>query len=116
MSRPSSLCKMLMLALAMQWTSAFVVPQHRSMGTSVATMTSVRAHPTEDSTPPESTTTPMMQKIGQIATTAAVALATSPLMVLAEEAAADEYEYGAVNAPISIACQYTHVLLLLSLE
>ena len=34
-------------------------------------------------------------------TTAAVVISTSPIMALAEEV--DDYEYGAVNAPIGIA-------------
>lgn len=49
----------------------------------------------------EATQKPMTEKVSQIMTTAAVALATSPLMAIAEEA--DDYEYGAVNAPIGIA-------------
>ena len=43
----------------------------------------------------------LVKKIGQFATTAAVVVSTSPLMAFAEEA--DDYEYGAVNAPIGIA-------------
>ena len=43
----------------------------------------------------------MSEKIAQGFTTAAVVVATSPLMALAEEV--DDYEYGAVNAPIGIA-------------
>jgi hypothetical protein len=39
------------------------------------------------------------EKIIQVATTAAVVLSTSPLMALAEE----DYEYGAVSAPIGLA-------------
>jgi hypothetical protein len=45
-------------------------------------------------------TTIKMQKMFQVATTtAAVVLSTSPLMALAEE----DYEYGAVSAPIGLA-------------
>lgn len=44
---------------------------------------------------------PLIEKIGQFATTAAVVIATSPLVALAEEV--DDYEYGAVSAPISVA-------------
>lgn len=40
-------------------------------------------------------------KISQFITTAAVVISTSPLIALAEEV--DDYEYGAVNAPIGIA-------------
>lgn len=42
-----------------------------------------------------------MEKFAQIMTTAAVVVSSSPLVALAEEA--DDYEYGAVNAPIGIA-------------
>ena len=45
---------------------------------------------------------PMVEKIGKFATTAAVVIATSPLVALAEEVG-DDYEYGAVSAPISVA-------------
>lgn len=44
---------------------------------------------------------PWMLKMGEMATTAALLWSSSPLMALAEEA--DDYEYGAVNAPIGIA-------------
>lgn len=51
------------------------------------------------------TNTPIMvvlqDKVAQFATVAAVAMTMSPLMAIAEEA--EEYEYGAVNAPIGIA-------------
>ena len=40
-------------------------------------------------------------KLTQFMTTAAVVISTSPLVALAEEV--DDYEYGAVNAPIGIA-------------
>eukprot|EP00536_Pseudo-nitzschia_multiseries_P015589 jgi/Psemu1/312303/fgenesh1_kg.917_\ len=39
--------------------------------------------------------------MSKFATTAAVVIATSPLIALAEEV--DDYEYGAVSAPISVA-------------
>mmetsp|Transcript_8966 Transcript_8966/g.21891 ORF Transcript_8966/g.21891 Transcript_8966/m.21891 type:complete len:129 (-) Transcript_8966:309-695(-) len=44
---------------------------------------------------------PLVEKLTKFATTAAVVVSTSPLIALAEEI--DDYEYGAVNAPISIA-------------
>lgn len=44
---------------------------------------------------------PMSEKLTQFMTTAAVVISTSPLVALAEEV--DDYEYGAVNAPIGIA-------------
>lgn len=49
----------------------------------------------------EATSRPLGEKIAQALTTAAVVVATSPLMALAEEV--DDYEYGAVNAPIGVA-------------
>lgn len=44
---------------------------------------------------------PISEKLAQMMTTAAVVISTSPLIALAEEV--DDYEYGAVNAPIGIA-------------
>jgi hypothetical protein len=44
---------------------------------------------------------PISEKLSTFLTTAAVVISTSPLVALAEEA--DDYEYGAVNAPIGIA-------------
>uniref|UniRef100_A0A7R9WYD4 PSII 6.1 kDa protein n=1 Tax=Craspedostauros australis TaxID=1486917 RepID=A0A7R9WYD4_9STRA len=44
---------------------------------------------------------PSMDKIGKMIATLPIAIATSPLVALAEEV--DDYEYGAVNAPIGIA-------------
>ena len=44
---------------------------------------------------------PVSEKVAQFMTTAAVVISTSPIMALAEEV--DDYEYGAVNAPIGIA-------------
>mmetsp|Transcript_100035 Transcript_100035/g.287396 ORF Transcript_100035/g.287396 Transcript_100035/m.287396 type:complete len:137 (+) Transcript_100035:124-534(+) len=44
---------------------------------------------------------PISDKLTQFLTTAAVVISTSPLIALAEEV--DDYEYGAVNAPIGIA-------------
>lgn len=46
--------------------------------------------------------TPLVEKMGKIATAATVAIATSPLVALAEELP-DDYEYGAVSAPIGVA-------------
>eukprot|EP00339_Tiarina_fusa_P028531 CAMPEP_0117029284 /NCGR_PEP_ID=MMETSP0472-20121206/21220_1 /TAXON_ID=693140 ORGANISM="Tiarina fusus, Strain LIS" /NCGR_SAMPLE_ID=MMETSP0472 /ASSEMBLY_ACC=CAM_ASM_000603 /LENGTH=129 /DNA_ID=CAMNT_0004737011 /DNA_START=51 /DNA_END=440 /DNA_ORIENTATION=+ len=51
--------------------------------------------------PLEATGKPMSEKICQFVTTSAAVIATSPLIALAEEV--DDYEYGAVNAPIGIA-------------
>ena len=44
---------------------------------------------------------PVSEKVVQFMATAAVVISTSPIMALAEEV--DDYEYGAVNAPIGIA-------------
>jgi len=44
---------------------------------------------------------PITEKLAQLMTTTAVVVSTSPLIALAEEV--DNYEYGAVNAPIGIA-------------
>ena len=49
----------------------------------------------------KSASNPLVEKVGKIATAATVAIATSPLVALAEEI--DDYEYGAVSAPISVA-------------
>ena len=45
---------------------------------------------------------PWVEKVRKFAMTAAVVIATSPLVALAEEVG-DDYEYGAVSAPISVA-------------
>mmetsp|Transcript_17270 Transcript_17270/g.24947 ORF Transcript_17270/g.24947 Transcript_17270/m.24947 type:complete len:135 (-) Transcript_17270:262-666(-) len=50
----------------------------------------------------EATKNSHYNRLAQIVTTATIAVATSPLVALAEEVS-DEYEYGAVNAPIGIA-------------
>mmetsp|Transcript_17636 Transcript_17636/g.38531 ORF Transcript_17636/g.38531 Transcript_17636/m.38531 type:complete len:131 (+) Transcript_17636:147-539(+) len=46
-------------------------------------------------------TTDLVDKMSKFAMTAAVVISTSPLLALAEEV--DDYEYGAVSAPISVA-------------
>ena len=52
--------------------------------------------------PQQSPANPLVEKMGKFATTAAVVIATSPVVALAAEVA-DDYEYGAVGAPISVA-------------
>jgi len=47
------------------------------------------------------TSNSLVEKMSKFAMTAAVAISTSPLVALAEEV--DDYEYGAVSAPISVA-------------
>lgn len=51
--------------------------------------------------PLQASTKPVAEKVAQFVTSAAVVMSTSPIMALAEEV--DDYEYGAVNAPIGIA-------------
>lgn len=51
---------------------------------------------------PQSPANPLVEKMGKFATTAAVVIATSPVVALAAEVA-DDYEYGAVGAPIGVA-------------
>merc|ERR1712224_630163 len=50
---------------------------------------------------PSTTTKSLVEKMNQIATTAAIVVSTSPLVAIAEEV--DDYEYGSVNAPIGLA-------------
>jgi hypothetical protein len=52
--------------------------------------------------PTKAAANPWVEKASKFATTAAVVIATSPLVALAEEVG-DDYEYGAVSAPISVA-------------
>jgi hypothetical protein len=100
MARHFLLFKVLVASLVMPWAAAFVMPQH-SKRTPLPTRHS--AVPNVESRNASGTVhNPLMEKMGQFVTTAVVALATSPLMAIAEEAA-DDYEYGAVNAPIGIA-------------
>ena len=51
--------------------------------------------------PQQPTSNPLVEKLSKFATTAAVVVSTSPLIALAEEM--DDYEYGAVSAPIGVA-------------
>jgi len=87
---PSIITKILTVLLMAQWAVAFV-PQ--TMGNTKPAFAPLKASTTETPT--------IGEKVGQFMTTAAVVLSTSPLMALAEEV--DDYEYGAVNAPIGIA-------------
>jgi hypothetical protein len=93
----------LVAGLALPGTSAFLMPQHTRPVALLTGFTPVLN--AECNTDPNDVGTvhePMMEKIGQFVTTSAVILASSPLMAFAEELA-DDYEYGAVNAPIGIA-------------
>lgn len=49
------------------------------------------------------TANPLVEKMSKFVTTASIAIATSPLVAFAEELELDDYEYGAVSAPISVA-------------
>ncbi|KAL3941010.1 MAG: hypothetical protein SGBAC_004551 [Bacillariaceae sp.] len=49
----------------------------------------------------ESSSKPLSERVSQFVAVTAAAVATSPLVALAEEA--DDYEYGSVDAPIGIA-------------
>ena len=60
------------------------------------------------------TSRPIAEKVGQFVAVTTAAIATSPLVALAEEVG-DEYEYGAVNAPIGIAWAGGVVLILTAL-
>ena len=93
-----SMVKLLCAALTIQLASAFVFPRHQPQALSPAIL---RAVSSDEDANGIATVKPLVKKIGQFATTAAVVVSTSPLMAFAEEA--DDYEYGAVNAPIGIA-------------
>ena len=80
MARNSILFKVLAALFTLQTVSAFSPLQQPSTST-----------PTTD----------LVDKMSKFAMTAAVVISTSPLMALAEEV--DDYEYGAVSAPISVA-------------
>ena len=56
---------------------------------------------------------PLVSQAKKIATTVAVVVSTSPLVAMAGEV--DEYEYGAVNAPIGIAWGFGVVAILTAL-
>lgn len=79
MPRHSILFKIVAALFALQTVSAFVPRQQ-----------------------PTTVANPLVEKMSKFAMTAAVVISTSPLIALAEEVG-DEYEYGAVSAPISVA-------------
>mmetsp|Transcript_24541 Transcript_24541/g.67763 ORF Transcript_24541/g.67763 Transcript_24541/m.67763 type:complete len:131 (+) Transcript_24541:161-553(+) len=80
MARNSILFKVFAALFALQSVSAFAPLQQPSTST-----------PTSN----------LVEKMSKFATTAAVVISTSPLIALAEEV--DDYEYGAVSAPIGVA-------------
>lgn len=90
---------------------AFVLPpSHNAVGTASAMPAlNVASHLDSKGNAPRldptaTTPRPLLEKLTQVTTTVAVAVVTSPLVALAEEAVnGDEYEYGAVNAPIGVA-------------
>jgi hypothetical protein len=81
----SIITKIIAVILMVQYAAAFV-PQKASQANFAALQASTK---------------PVAEKVAQFVTTAAVVMSTSPIMALAEEV--DDYEYGAVNAPIGIA-------------
>lgn len=87
MARSNFLTKLLTFLLASQVAVAFA-PRLASQ----TRLTSLQL---------EASANPLHEKMAQMLTTTAVVITTSPLMALAEEV--DDYEYGAVNAPIGIA-------------
>jgi hypothetical protein len=102
----SYLFKLIVAVLSIQSVVSFIVPQgHQVVGQSAAKVIAAKRINVDDvacgTSPVSQSLEPWVKRIRQIATTAAVVVSTSPLMVLAEEA--DDYEYGAVNAPIGIA-------------
>jgi hypothetical protein len=82
MPRHSILFKIVAALVALQTASAFVPRQQKQPTTPAAV-------------------NPLVEKMSKFVTTAAVVISTSPLIALAEEV--DDYEYGAVSAPISVA-------------
>jgi hypothetical protein len=85
MARKSIIAKLLAVLLAAQAVVAFV-PRQATRPAFVAL---------------EASSKPLAERFTQIVWTTAAVVATSPLIALAEEV--DDYEYGAVNAPIGIA-------------
>jgi hypothetical protein len=104
MAQNCLLFKVLVVTLALPQTAAFVMPQQAKLAHIPQGLAAVfnTEGTTTESNNAETFYEPLMEKFGQVVITAAVALTASPLLALAEEAA-DDYEYGAVNAPIGIA-------------
>jgi hypothetical protein len=98
MTRNSILGKLLVALLSLHVITAFVPPQQLVAKHHLKVFVD---NDVERTASAAAANVPIMEKIGRFATTAAVVIASSPLMALAEEA--DDYEYGAVNAPIGIA-------------
>ena len=89
----SLVSKLFVLFMACQAAMGFVVQQQTSPSTKVLLHATTPGHEQQPST--ES----FPNKIAKALTATAVMVSTSPLMALAEE----DYEYGAVDAPIGIA-------------
>ena len=85
MARNSIVFKLLAAFLAAQTVAAFV--PHQVTRPAFAAL--------------EASSKPLSERMSQVIATTAAAVATSPLVAMAEEV--DDYEYGAVNAPIGIA-------------
>jgi hypothetical protein len=102
MARNSFLIKFIVAVLSLHGVASFVVPStQKHPQSSSMKLASGATKLNDDDTPTMSSSSSLVKRVGQIATTAAVVISTSPLMALAEEV--DDYEYGAVNAPIGIA-------------
>ena len=97
MTRSSIVFKVLSALLVFQAVAAFV-PRQASRPAVAALEASAK---------------PLSERFSQAVAVAAATIATSPLVALAEEA--DDYEYGAVNAPIGIAWAGGVVLILTAL-
>lgn len=93
MSRSSFIIKLLCVLVAVQAAVAFA--PHKVVSTTTTKTTPPPVHVME------ATTKPIGEKFTQMVCTTAAIVATSPLVALAEEV--DDYEYGAVDAPIGIA-------------
>jgi hypothetical protein len=103
MARNSFLFKLIVAVLSLHCVASFVVPstqQHQQSSSMKLAGVATKLND-DDHTPTMPSSSPLVKRVGQIATAAAVVISTSPLMALAEEV--DDYEYGAVNAPIGIA-------------
>lgn len=98
MSRNSYLFILIVAVLSLHSVTSFVVPRQQSSSSSSMKLAAITGTKLNDADTPPAT---ILKRVSQVATTAAIVVSTSPLMALAEEA--DDYEYGAVNAPIGIA-------------
>ena len=85
MARTGVISKLFAFLVVLQAAAAFAPPQASRQALSSLGASSL----------------PLSERVAQAVAVTAATVATSPLVALAEEA--DDYEYGAVNAPIGIA-------------